>query len=260
MTTLREQDAAAYLRRIGGRSPQRPDARSLAALQLAHLLCVPFENLDIHRGVPIVLDVEAIVAKVVHGSRGGYCYELNSAFAALLTTIGYRVDLVAARVAHADGGYGPAFAHMTLVVRGSDDDAPWLVDVGFGDAFTKPMPLVAGREQADRDRMVRLVCRGRLWIYEEDRGEGWRARYSFTTEPRRLADFAAMNEWQQTSPDSHFTPQTICSLLTVEGRITISGHRLITTVAGGRNEVVLNPEELENVLRDRFGVRLALSP
>ena len=250
-----EERTDAYLSRIGARRPDRPDAASLAVLQLSHMLRVPFENLDIHRGVPIVLDLESIIGKVVYRRRGGYCYELNSAFASLLATFGYRVHLVSARVARTDGAFGAEFDHMALIAHAEDVAGPLLVDVGFGDAFTMPIPIAEDREQADRDRMVRLVRDGARWIYQEDRGDGWQAQYSFTTVPRLLADFADRNEWQQTSPDSHFTSQTICSLPTAEGRITLSGDRLITTVAGVRNERQLGADEVEAVLRDRFGIQ-----
>jgi N-hydroxyarylamine O-acetyltransferase len=227
----------------------------VAELQLAHLNRVPFENLDIHRDVAIVLDLEAIFDKVVARRRGGYCYELNSLFGALLTAVGYRVDLVAARVA-SDGGLGPEFAHMALLVQTDEQDVPLLVDVGFGDAFTAPLPLIGGAELFDRDRLVRLTRHGSQWAYEEDRGSGWHMRYAFMTQPRQIADFQAMNVWQQTSPDSHFTAQAICSMLSADGRVTISGNRLIVTSSGERVERELLPSEIEATLRDRFGIEM----
>jgi N-hydroxyarylamine O-acetyltransferase len=254
VTTLDDQTVAEYLDRIDAPRPHRTDVASLAALQVAHLLRVPFENLDIHRGVPIVLELDAIVDKVVHRRRGGYCYELNGAFGALLTALGYGVDLAAARVARPGRGYSQPLAHMALVVTASDGAAPLLVDVGFGDAFTAPIQLAAGPAQPDRERMVRVTRDGADWVYEEDRGGGWEAQYAFTTSPRRLEDFAAMNEWQQTSPESHFTTGTICSLLTDEGRMTISGSRFIVTNGVERLERELLPREVEATLRDRFGV------
>src|ERR1039457_7712048 len=74
-----------YLARIGVTRPVWADLQALRALQLAHLLTVPFENLSIHLGEPIVLEQADLVAKVVRMHRGGFCYELNGAFAGLLT-------------------------------------------------------------------------------------------------------------------------------------------------------------------------------
>lgn len=253
---LGRQHTADYLRRIDVVHPGRADAVSLAELQLGHLLRVPFENLDIHRGVPITLDLDRIVEKVVHRNRGGYCYELNSAFAALLTTLGYNVDLVAARVARDNGGFSQQFAHMALLVRCEVGGGPFLVDVGFGDAFTKPMPLADGVARSDRDREVRLASPDSEWAYQEDRGDGWRTQYVFAPEPRRLEDFMAMNEWQQSSPDSNFTSRTVCSILTDGGRVTLSDGRLIITRNGRRDERELSADEIDQVLRTEFGVVL----
>jgi N-hydroxyarylamine O-acetyltransferase len=256
MSTLDENQLSAYLQRIGVAPPEQADLAALTRLQLGHLLSVPFENFDIHRGVPIVLEPMAIFDKVVHRNRGGYCYELNSTFAALLITLGYGADMVAARVAKANGSFGRDLAHMTLIVDVPGETVPHLVDVGFGDAFTVPIPLRPGVTREDRDRMVRLIQTGSEWVYEEDRGDGWRAQYAFTTQPRRLEDFHAMNEWQQTAPESHFTKGTICSMLTVEGRQTVSGDRLIQTRRGQRSETVLAPGEVDGALEQCFGIVL----
>ncbi len=253
-----ETSVEQYLRRIAAEPPSAPTVEALAALQMAHLLRVPFENLDIHLGVPIVLDPASIRSKVVDRRRGGYCYELNSAFGALLAAIGFGVTTVSARVAAADGELGPDFDHMALIVDTQDGDERLLADVGFGDAFTVPVPLIDGGVQPDRDRRVRLARRaGADWHYEEDRGDGWEVRYAFTTVGRALSDFEAMNHHQQTSPDSHFTRQPVCSLLTAEGRRTISGDRLIVTNAGARTERTLAPAEVDRELRERFGLQLA---
>lgn len=194
---LEERFIPAYLRRIGAERPRRPDSTSLASLQVAHLKRVPFENLDIARGVPILLDLGGIAAKVIDRSRGGYCYELNGLFGALLESLGFGVDLVSGRVAGKDGNLKQDFGHLALIVHAPEHEEPFLVDVGFGDGSTSPIPLVSGEEHRDRDRMVRVCSDGTEWSYQEDRGEGWLVRYGFTPMPRRLADFASMNAWQQ---------------------------------------------------------------
>ena len=94
-------EARAYLARIGAAVPEAPSLDALASLHRAHLLAVPFENLDISLGRPIRLDRDAMYAKVVGARRGGYCYELNGLFALLLRHLGYAVTLVSARVATA---------------------------------------------------------------------------------------------------------------------------------------------------------------
>ena len=113
----------AYLDRIDYHSPLEPTAETLRALHMAHMLAVPFENLNIGRGWPIVLDQDALFEKIVVRRRGGFCYELNGLFAALLRALGFEVTLLSAGVARADGGFGPEFDHLTLLVT-TDDRRP----------------------------------------------------------------------------------------------------------------------------------------
>ena len=255
-------EAHAYLARIGAAVPEAPTLDALASLHLAHLLAVPFENLDISLGRPIRLDRDAIFAKVVGARRGGYCYELNGLFALLLRHLGYAVTLVSARVATADGGLTDEFDHVALLVSGGGLDGPVLADVGFGEGFVEPLPLRDGFERRERGHDVGLARRGETgdaWAYRERRdGEGWRDRFVFTTTPHPLSDFAERNEWQQTSPDSHFTRSRVASLLTPDGRVTLSGSRLITTTHGRREETELADEgAVRATLAGRFGIVLA---
>lgn len=127
-----------YLARIGVTRPVSADLQALRDLQLAHLLTVPLENLSIHLGELIVLDQADLVTKVVRMHRGGFCYELNGAFAGLLTALGFRVSMLSARVFGTGGQPGPPFDHMILRV---DLAEPWLADVGFGRLAMQPLRL-----------------------------------------------------------------------------------------------------------------------
>src|SRR6266478_8398002 len=158
-------DVQAYLRRIRYTEPLIPgiDRSSidrsgidlLRSLHRAHLFTVPFENLDIPLGRKIVCDEARILHKIVNEHRGGFCYELNGAFAALLRVLGFRVTLLSGRVARAEGGYSPEFDHLTLRV---DLEEPWLADVGFGDCFLEPLRLESRLEQEQSGRVYRLTC------------------------------------------------------------------------------------------------------
>src|ERR1700722_12411711 len=182
-------DVAAYLARIGYSGPTDPTAGNLRAVHRAHLLAVPFENLDISLGRKITVDEAAILNKVVTLRRGGFCYELNGAFAALLRALGFQVTLLSARVARANGGEGPEFDHLTLRV---DLGEPWLADVGFGDSFLDPLRLEIDLEQEQGGRIFRLVEEGeRIQLQIREPGQSWKNQYSFTQTPRGLQDFAA---------------------------------------------------------------------
>jgi N-hydroxyarylamine O-acetyltransferase len=248
-------DTAAYLERIDYRGPLAPTAETLGCLHVAHLLAVPFENLSIHAGEPIVLDDSALFDKVVGRRRGGFCYELNGLFAALLRSLGFRVEMLSAGVAKPARGYGPEFDHMTLLV---ELEERWLADVGFGDSFVEPLRLDERGEQRQRGRSYRIDEDGsHLVLLRRDAGGGWDAQYRFTPEPRAYADYAEMCHFQQTSPESHFTRARLCSRLTQAGRVTISGTRLITTRGDERLERELAGEaEYAAALREHFGISM----
>jgi N-hydroxyarylamine O-acetyltransferase len=247
-------DIQSYLDRIGYRGPLAPTAETLRALQVAHLQTVPFENLSIHARQPIVLDDESLFDKVVVRRRGGFCYELNGLFAALLRTLGFEVTMLSAAVARADGTFGPDFDHMALQVN---LDERWLADVGFGDSFRDPLRLDERGEQPEGTRAFRIDEDGDhlLLLRRDGPEEPWQPQYRFTLQPYEFPDYAGMCHFHQTSPESHFTRQTLCSLATPEGRVTLSGMKLITTRGSERQERVLaSEEERAALLREMFGV------
>ncbi len=262
-STLAPRDSAAYLSRLGLARPAAPTLDALVALQLAHLRRIPFENLDIRLGRPIRLDHDILVRKVLADGRGGYCYELNGLFALLLASLGYAVSLVSARVAKKGGGFTEEFDHLALLVTSPLVPEPLLVDVGFGDAFLEPLALSGDTCRIEGAKGVGIASGDNGdWAYVEDHGNGWEAQYVFTTTPRQLADFEPRNQWQQTSPESHFTQKGVASLVTESGRVTLTvsdtGARLITTAAEpvGRTERAVAPSEVDVLLRELFGITL----
>jgi N-hydroxyarylamine O-acetyltransferase len=244
----------AYLERINYHGSLAPTAETLRDLHVAHLLTVPFENLSIHARQPIVLEDEALFTKIVEGRRGGFCYEANGLFAALLRALGFDVAMLSAEVANAEGGFGPDFDHMTLMVR---LEQRWLVDVGFGDSFLEPLLLdERGEQMQGRRAYCILPDDAHLILMQRDDGAEWKAQYRFTLQSYTYADYAEMCRYHQTSPQSHFTRARICSRATEEGRITLSEMRLITTSKnGGRQERTLtSQEEYAAVLSEHFGI------
>ncbi|HEY7099432.1 MAG TPA: arylamine N-acetyltransferase [Terriglobales bacterium] len=246
---------AAYLGRLRYTGPTAPTPETLRALHLAHLYAVPFENLDIGLHRLIACDVSAAVRKVVELKRGGFCYELNSAFGALLQRLGFKVTMLSARVARRDGSSSPEFDHLTLRV---DLKEPWLADVGFGESFLEPLLLQPEIVQEQHGRQFRLMPEGTSIRMERAEPDGsWLRQYSFTEIPRRLDEFAEMCRFHQTSPDSHFTQNRICTRATPDGRITLSGRKLIVTKSGVRTENDLGTEEnWLAALKEHFGVVL----
>jgi N-hydroxyarylamine O-acetyltransferase len=263
-------DIPAYLDRIRYDGPLVPSGGTLRLLHRCHMLSVPFENLDIGLGREIVLDSNRFVEKIVDRRRGGFCYELNGAFASLLAAAGFHVTLLSARVADKDGTARKEFDHLALYAEpGSARPAEgcpleahpgqgWLVDVGFGDSFLEPLRFTPHAEQHDPAGEFRLTHGGERWRLERRDASGeWRLQYDFSPRPRHLSEFAGMCRYHQTSRDSHFTRNRICSLATANGRITLSGMRLIVRSNGSKEETTLATEaEWHSALRNYFGIIL----
>jgi len=215
------------------------------------LLSVPFENLDIHIGRPIILDQRLLYNKIVEKRRGGYCYELNGCFAWLLKRLGFRVSMLSARVARGQS-FSPEFDHLTLLVRLKDR---WLADVGFGDLFIEPIPIDKLGPKQDDGRVYRIVREGakRILLRWNEKNYSWEPQYAFGLRPRKLAEFAARNRYQQTSPRSHFTRGRLISRLTREGRVTLTDRRL--TLTGGKKRIehsIRGRADFDRLLVDHF--------
>lgn len=243
-----------YLERIVYAGPREPSVGVVRALHRAHLYAVPFENLSIRRGEGVVLDEAALFEKIVRRRRGGFCYELNGLFSALLQALGFRVAQVAGRV----GVDGIPFDHMALLV---ELEEPLLADVGFGDSFLAPLRLASRDPQDGGDgRRYRIgdVEVGGLLLSRERDG-AWERQYAFTLETWPLSAYAGGCRYHSTSPRSHFTQKTVVSRATETGRVTLSNRRLIVTDGGVRRETELADDAaVADALRELFG--LALDP
>ncbi len=245
-------EVQAYLARIGYSGSMRRDISSLQALVRAHLHSIPFENFDIHMRVPIVLEEQHLFDKIIHRRRGGFCYELNTLFAALLRALGYRVEFVSGRVWR-QGRYGPAMDHMALSVWVSD--TAYLVDVGFGEASFGPLRLAAGVSHQARGQRYALQRMDRsqlLFTFENVRGI--RKRYALNPMSCRLEDFSAMCLHHQRSAQSWFTRERICILLTDKGPRRLMDGSL--QLEGESPQQIEDPNQILKVLKSEFGIHL----
>ncbi|MFE9097712.1 arylamine N-acetyltransferase [Streptomyces sp. NPDC007264] len=263
----------AYLRRIGVDHPAWPTTDVLRELHLRHLRAVPFENLSIHLGEEIVLDEKRLVDKVVGTRRGGFCYELNGAFGALLRALGFDVTLLAARVYGEEGRIGVPYDHLALRVR-SVDGGDWLADVGFGAHSHLPLAFGDRGEQQDPGGTFRVVEAGpdaagvrgggdTVEFEDLDVLRDGSPQYRLEVRPRVLGDFVTGVWWNSTSPASHFVRSLVCSRVTEDGgRITLSGRRLTLTDPDGRKETseLGGDEEVLRAYRERFGIELDRVP
>lgn len=244
-------NVGAYLDRICYSGPTEPTLETLRGLHRAHVMSVPFENLDIHLPREIRLDIDRIYNKIVNERRGGFCYEVNGLFAALLDELGFNVSHLSARVAEADGGRGPEFDHLLILV---ELDQPWIADVG---AFRSPLGLDEERCEED-GRCWRIEQRGDEYVMlRKDHWHAWADNWAFTLQPRRFEEFAGMCQYHQTAPDSHFIRNRVCSIATPDGRVTITNDQLIVTHGEEREEIPINDRDFwTQALRDHFGITL----
>lgn len=247
-------DLERCLARIGYTGPREPNPETLAALQQAFLRHVPFENLDIRLGRPIVLDPQRFHAKIVDDRRGGFCYECNGLFRAMLEAMGFEVHYLAAAML-LEQSVPLDFGHMVLRVSLEDE---YLVDVGNGQSCLEPLRLDGGSATSEGiEYEVRLHEQGYALFYRET-GEDWKPRFRFTTTPRELEDFAELCRFHQISPQSRFTRHRLASIARPDGRATLLDREL-TVTAGGGVEVrqLADAGEYGAVLRGYFGVTLS---
>ncbi|XP_047424428.1 arylamine N-acetyltransferase 2-like [Mugil cephalus] len=268
-----QMDVEKYLLRIGFAAPAEANLEVLRSVHTCHLLSVPFENLTVHSGGRVRLDLPLLYDKIVNQRRGGFCFENNSLFWWLLTNLGFRVTVISGQVRNqVTCRYAPSNDHLILVV--SLEGRRWLCDVGFGvPGFSAPLSLETSAPQVQGHRVYRLRKDGDVhfleWQGEQNRGADgdWVEIYKFTLEPRRLEDFAEMCHYHQSSPSSIFFCKSLCTVLKPWGRVAYVGHRLTTTTyptteaTGGVETTTreLKEEEIPGVLAEEFGIVL-LSP
>jgi len=243
-------DHAGYLRRLGFSGRVQPDLATLERLQRAHLTAVPFENLDIYHRRGVRTDDTWTVHKVVTRRRGGWCFELNGAFASLLTSLGFEVRRLAATVLGNE--ISPIPTHLTLEVT---LDRPYLVDVGFGDSFIRPLPLddpgphdggIAEFGFEFDQEMTTLIS----W---EDDGSVL-PHFRFDRVPRQPSDFDEASTYLQTHPGLRWTESRFATRLLDGGpdRVTLLTDRLKVRRDGRWHEEPVSEEDWDDVLAEWF--------
>jgi N-hydroxyarylamine O-acetyltransferase len=248
-------DLHAYLQRIRYSGDLHPSYAVLEALHLAHATQIPFENLDIFLGQPIRLDLDSLQAKIVKGGRGGYCFEQNLLFAAVLERLGFSVTRLAARVRYRVRRILPR-SHMLLLVRCDGDT--WLADVGFGlEGLLLPVPFGSAKEVRQFDWTYRVAQERGQWVLQSLHAGSWTDLYAFSLEPQELVDFEMANHYTSTYPDSRFVQTLTVQLPTPQARTALRNRELI--VDDGKtvtSRTLAGETELLEVLSEVFGLRL----
>jgi N-hydroxyarylamine O-acetyltransferase len=255
--TLSPTQLAAYFDRIGYSGPQQATSETLHALHRLHPQVIPFENLDTLLGRTPRLDLESVFAKLVSARRGGYCYEHNLLFRAVLDTLGFETTGLAARVLWNDPAGMMPRTHMMLLVETPDNT--WLADVGFGSlTLSAPLLFDTGREQATPHEPFRLdlIERGDF-LLQVKLGDAWRPIYRFDLEPQFPADYAMANHYVSTYPESIFVDHLIVARVMPGQRQTLFDTTLTQRGDTESKRELTNAEGLRGVLQDVFGLVLA---
>ncbi|MFJ7147841.1 arylamine N-acetyltransferase [Streptomyces sp. NPDC100445] len=268
MADTGQYDLDAYLDRIGWKGGRRADLDTLRGVHLAHALSLPFENLDPLRGTVPSLAPADLAAKMVHGRRGGYCYEHNTLLRLALEALGFRVTPLAGRVVlGAETPWSRPRTHTMLQVEVAGEAEPYLADVGFGavGALLLPVPLVPGTESEGAGRRHRLAPLPHdgppgLWQLETyDRGDGvWAGQYAFTREPFTAVDLEVFNWYVATHPRSPFTRRPYLQRTTAERHLALDGDRFTETLTDGTvSERTLTIEaQARRLVDEEFGIEV----
>lgn len=248
-----ELDLDAYLRRVGLEARPAPDLAGLRALHLAHATTIPFENLDIQMGLPIRLDLASLQAKLVRGRRGGYCFEHNTLFLAVLRAMGFDAIPCEARVRLGAMEVLPR-THMLLLVR--LEGVSWLCDVGFGgEGLLHPVPM-DGEAHGQFLNTYRVSEEGGLRVLQSHHHGAWEDLYAFVPEPRFPIDFEMANHYTSTHPQSRFL-KTLTAQLPGPGVRRILRNRAYAELRGDQAEGrEVAPGELIPLLREAFGIEV----
>jgi N-hydroxyarylamine O-acetyltransferase len=248
-------DQEKYLDRINFKGIICMDENCLRELHICHLMTIPFEALDLSVGRKIYLDLDQIYDKVVNKRRGGYCYELNYLYHTLLAALGFKCHLISASI-YNEGTFGPEFDHMAIVVILEDI---WLVDVGYGDLFLEPIKIDSDLIQKDKFKNYKVEQNSNEYILYESlkEKEELKIKYRFKNVARDVSEFSSQNIWKQSSIDSHFVKNRICTIPTQSGRKTIFNNLYKERKGDIISETNIEDEIIfSRILREEFGMEL----
>jgi N-hydroxyarylamine O-acetyltransferase len=249
---------ALYLRRLGFDAPPAPTLETLRQLQLRHTGAFPFENLSTLSGQPVLIDLPSIEQKVLHDGRGGYCYELNNLFLALLQALGFDARGISGRVVmgQPEGAWTARTHRLSLVTL---DDVRYITDVGFGGMVpTAPLMLDTLAEQPTPHEPYRIEPHEDGYTLRANVGGEWRAMYIFDLQRQEDIDYAVGNWYVSTHPESSFARQLMVARTGEGWRRTLNNGSFAIHRIGSETErrQVTDVDELMGLLRSEFDIRV----
>ena len=252
---------AAYLHRLGIEEALPPAWESLTFLHRRHLETVPYENLGIVLGRPPSVDPQACLERVAAVGRAGYCFHQNGAFETVLRDLGFEVTRRHGHVYTAEEDrWVPSLNHLALVVdrlpTELNPEGRWWVDVGLGDAFRDPLPLVVGEHKQGAFRYTITEVREDGWSFRHDRSGSFTGVELSTLSTDPVSVLAAHAELS-TPPAGRFTRMLAVQRRHADGADTLRGCLWVRVTGDGRSETELGTYAVwREALTD--GLRLCL--
>lgn len=251
-------DLDAYLRRIGWSGPVAVDLATLRGLAMAHVASIPFANIHPLQGLPVELELAALQRRLVDEARGGYCFEQNLLFEAVLREIGFTVSGLIARVlwGHPDAAQSPQ-THMLLRIELAGES--WLADVGFGGhVLTGALQLQPDIEQATGHDPFRLLQRDSEWRMQSLAHGAWRTLYRFDLQSVPMIDYVVANHYVSTHPASRFVGNLILGRTPADRRLSLLNYDFTVRRIGCEPERrrLRDESELRDVVEREFLLRL----
>ncbi|XP_009956484.1 PREDICTED: arylamine N-acetyltransferase, liver isozyme-like [Leptosomus discolor] len=270
-----------YFTRISyNESHKEADLQTLTVIFQHHIQAIPFENLSMHCGETIELDLQSTYNKIVRKKRGGWCLESNHLLFWALQKLGYEVCILGGKSYEpAERAYTAEINHILLkvVIKGNS----YIVDAGFGGAYQawQPLMLISGKDQPQIPGIFRFMEDNGTWYFEKEKRKHYipeqnvpftespepgniRKIYTFTLEPRHINDFKELNTYLQVSPDNILQKKSICSLQTTEGFYALVGWTFTEVKYNYMEDTdllqitTLTDEEVEKTLKDKFNIVL----
>jgi N-hydroxyarylamine O-acetyltransferase len=243
-----------YLARVGLTSAGPQDLDTLRQLHAAHVAAIPFENLDILLGRGIHLEIDHLRDKLLARGRGGYCFEQNTLFLAVLREMGFTAVPMEARVRTGSTVLRPR-THMVLVVE--VDGRPWLADVGFGgEGLLEPVAFCGEPSACSAGHTHRVVEDRDLRVLQLRRGSEWEDQYAFALNPVHPVDFEVANWYTSTHPQSPFVRTLTVQCTTRAIRYVLRYPTYTQIRDSGVETREISRGELVPLLRDVFLIQL----
>lgn len=246
---------AHYLERIHFTDPFIADSPALIKLHEQHVFHVPFENLDVYYKRAFDMKPDHVYDKVVNQRRGGFCYELNLLFHLLLNGIGFNSKIISSRIIDENGNLGPRYDHLSLCIK---TDKEYLADVGYGDLFVRPIEIRTGIQSDGRNYFKIEEYNDTDFVLSMSAdGESFQDKYTFNLSEVSADKFNLSCLDKQVNPNSYFVKNTICTLPTATGRVTLFNNKFMEKRNGDKIEVpVINDLHMKVLLLDKFGITL----